>query len=420
MPSGQGFSPCRSSSWDDYDRSLISAGGGVFPRTAQGDPALARGPRAAAASTAESLPPTELIHAILTAPVDLLWNGGIGTYVKASDETNADVGDRANDALRVDAADLRALVVGEGGNLGLTQRARIEYALAGGRVNTDAIDNSAGVDTSDHEVNIKVLLDGLHRRPGPRSAADLALLAAMTDDVAHLVLHDNERQNSALTVASWPGDRRWPAVHRPLPGRRSSAPAGSTASSSSCRRPRRSTSGCAAGQGLTRPELAVLLAYTKIGLYDDLLASALPDDPAVAAPPGRATSRTPLVERLGVGAAASTRCAARSSPARSPTGWSTPPGRRSSSAPTRRPGAAVDEIARAWLVATAAFDLDDLRDARSTPCRPRVPGAGTRPDGARGPPPRRAGDPLAAAPRARRRMDVGAVDRRPGRGCPRS
>ena len=167
------------------------------------------------------LSPPELLHAILAAPVDLLWNGGIGTYVKASIESHADVGDKANDALRVDGRDVRARVIGEGGNLGCTQLGRIEYALAGargdgGRINTDAIDNSAGVDTSDHEVNIKILLDRLVL-DGELPAADRnSLLVDMTDDVAALVLSDNYQQNILLGNARAAGardDLRAPAVH---------------------------------------------------------------------------------------------------------------------------------------------------------------------------------------------------------------
>ena len=152
------------SSWADYDAGLISAGGGIYPRTAKSIPISAQvKERLGIAASVASMSPPELLRAILAAPVDLLWNGGIGTYVKASTETHAEVGDKANDSIRVDGADLRARVVGEGGNLGLTQLGRIEYALAGGHINTDAIDNSAGVDTSDHEVNIKILLDQVVR-----------------------------------------------------------------------------------------------------------------------------------------------------------------------------------------------------------------------------------------------------------------
>src|SRR5690606_6897431 len=179
------------SSWDDYDRSVISKGGGVWPRTAKSVPI---GPEMRAAlgipDGVDRLSPPELIAAILRAPADLLWNGGIGTYVKASDETHADVGDKANDAVRVDASELRVKVVGEGGNLGLTQRGRIEFARRGGKINTDAIDNSAGVDCSDHEVNIKILLDRLVAAGELDREARNKLLLEMTDEVAELVLDD--------------------------------------------------------------------------------------------------------------------------------------------------------------------------------------------------------------------------------------
>jgi glutamate dehydrogenase len=187
------------SSWADYDTSLISAGGGVYPRTAK---SIAITPQAkkALAISADALTPAELVNAILKAPVDLVYNGGIGTYVKASAETHAQVGDRANDAVRVNGRELRCKVVGEGGNLGCTQLGRIEYALAGGRIFTDAIDNSAGVDTSDHEVNIKILL-GLAISDGELTEKQRnSLLATMTDDVAALVLRDNYFQTQALSV----------------------------------------------------------------------------------------------------------------------------------------------------------------------------------------------------------------------------
>nr|WP_211247768.1 NAD-glutamate dehydrogenase [Cryptosporangium arvum] len=262
------------SSWAEYDASLISAGGGVFPRTAK---AIVLTPEMRTAlglpETAQKLSPNELMKAILLAPVDLLWNGGIGTYVKASDETHADAGDKSNDAVRVDGKQLRVRVVGEGGNLGLTQRGRIEYALAGGRVNTDAIDNSAGVDTSDHEVNIKILLDqAVHA--GELDTADRnALLAEMTDEVAHLVLADNYSQNEALSLARHLAPRLF-GVHRRLmselerTGRLNRAleflPDDETAASR---------------ESLTSPELSVLLAYVKITLADDVLAGGVPDDP---------------------------------------------------------------------------------------------------------------------------------------------
>jgi glutamate dehydrogenase len=190
------------SSWDDYDRSVISPGGGVWPRTAKSVPI---GPEIRAAlgigEGPEMLSPPELIAAILRAPADLLWNGGIGTYVKASSESHSDAGDKANDSVRADGAELRVKVVGEGGNLGLTQRGRIEFARRGGKINTDAIDNSAGVDCSDHEVNIKVLLDRLVVAGELDRAGRDALLVEMTDDVAYLVLDDNRDQNAVLGIA---------------------------------------------------------------------------------------------------------------------------------------------------------------------------------------------------------------------------
>ncbi|BEP16310.1 NAD-glutamate dehydrogenase [Acidothermaceae bacterium B102] len=344
------------SSWDDYDRDLISAGGGVFPRTLKTIP-LSDEVRALIGVDASSLPPTELIHKLLSAPVDLLWNGGIGTYVKATDENNADVGDRANDALRVNASEVRALVIGEGGNLGLTQRARIEYALAGGHVNTDAIDNSAGVDTSDHEVNIKVLLDGLTGDAALDADQRLELLAAMTDDVAHLVLLDNERQNAALTVASGQAIAM-AGVHRRYLAALEHAgrldrelellPSAKTLDER-----------VRGGQGLTRPELAVLLAYTKIGLYDDVLASALPDDPSVARLLARYFPHA-VVERLG--------STLERHPLRREIIASGVTNRLVNAAGAtfvfrtqEETGLPADEITRAWLVATEAFGLDELR-----------------------------------------------------------
>jgi len=266
------------SSWADYDESLISEGGGVWPRAAKSVPVS---PQARAALGLESgvaaLSPDQLISAILRAPVDLLWNGGIGTYVKGTTETQADAGDRTNDAVRVDASELRARVVGEGGNLGLTQAARVEYALGGGLVDTDFIDNSAGVDTSDHEVNIKILLDGVVR-DGELSPADRGrLLHEMTGEVASLVLVHNYLQNRTLAAARAQAAqmlhvharyiRKLERDHRidrrldVLPGDKELAE-------------RRS-----AGAGLTSPEFAVLLAQTKIAAEQEMLASGLPDDP---------------------------------------------------------------------------------------------------------------------------------------------
>src|SRR3954452_13908124 len=189
------------SSWADYDPALISEGGGVWPRTAKSIP-LSAAAREVLGVTTESLTPNELIRAILRAPVDLLWNGGIGTYVKAASETHADVGDKANDAVRVNGDELRCRVVGEGGNLGFTQRARIEFALAGGLIDTDAIDNVAGINTSDREVNIKVLLDSVVADGDLTAKQRNELLAEMTDAVADAVLHESYRQTQALALAA--------------------------------------------------------------------------------------------------------------------------------------------------------------------------------------------------------------------------
>src|SRR4029079_9806222 len=190
------------SSWDDYDRSTISAGGGVWPRTAKRVPV---GPEMRAAlgiaEDVSELSPPELIAAILRAPADLLWNGGIGTYVKASTESHADADDKTSDTVRADGKELRVKVVGEGGNLGLTQLGRIEFARAGGKINTDALDNSAGVDCSDHEVNIKILLDHLVATGDLEHTRRNSLLEEMTDEVSDLVLADNYRQNAVLGVS---------------------------------------------------------------------------------------------------------------------------------------------------------------------------------------------------------------------------
>ena len=186
------------SSWADYDTRLISAGGGVYSRSDQVDHVERRGTRTALGMTAERVTPIELIRAILTAPVDLLWNGGIGTYVKASSESHADVGDRANDAVRVDASELRCRMVAEGGNLGFTQLGRVEYALADGLIYNDAIDNSAGVDCSDHEVNIKILLGDVVAAGGLPSGERNELLFEMTDEVAEPRARQQSRPDARL------------------------------------------------------------------------------------------------------------------------------------------------------------------------------------------------------------------------------
>jgi glutamate dehydrogenase len=266
------------SSWEDYDKSKISKGGGVFARNVK---AVAISPEMrevlGIGADVESLSPTDLISAILKAPVDLLWNGGIGTYVKAASETNADVGDRANNALRINGDDLRCKIVGEGGNLGFTQKGRIEAARKSVLLNTDFIDNSAGVDTSDHEVNIKILLNDAVQRGEMDTEARNKLLHSMTDEVARLVLRDNYRQNGALGVMEHMSvSRIGSQAHfiRTLEGRGQldrqieSLPSDAELSE---RRTHR--------QGLTRPELAVLLSYSKIVLYQQLLDSDVPEDP---------------------------------------------------------------------------------------------------------------------------------------------
>lgn len=190
------------SSWADYNKELLSAGGGIFPRSAKAIQLNAHIREALGIeSGVAKMTPADLMRTILQAPVDLLWNGGIGTYVKSSAEANTDVGDKANDAIRVDGADLRVKVVGEGGNLGLTQLGRIEFARTGGHINTDAIDNSAGVDTSDHEVNIKILLNAVVANGDMTVKQRNKFLAAMTDEVGELVLRNNYAQNTALSNA---------------------------------------------------------------------------------------------------------------------------------------------------------------------------------------------------------------------------
>ena len=267
------------SSWSDYDATLLSPGGGIHSRAAKSI-AITPEVRAALAITAEVLTPSELVNAILKAPVDLIYNGGIGTYVKATSETHAQVGDRANDALRVNGRDLRCKVFVEGGNLGCTQLGRIEFAQAGGRINTDAIDNSAGVDTSDHEVNIKILL-GLAVAEGELTAQQRnAMLAGMTDDIAALVLRDNYFQTQVLSVTRHIASLLLDAQQRFIQflekaGRLRRQLEFLPSDDEFAERRAR-------GQGLTSPEHAVLLAFSKIWLNDELLASPLLDDPWVA------------------------------------------------------------------------------------------------------------------------------------------
>ncbi len=267
-----------SSSWKDYDTSLISEGGGVYSRNLKSIPISPQVRRALGIDDeVTSMTPAELMHSILLAKVDLLWNGGIGTYVKGSGEAHADAGDKANDPIRVNGGDLRCRCVGEGGNLGFTQAGRVEYARNGGRINTDFIDNSAGVDTSDHEVNIKILLDRVVAQGDLTGKQRNELLGSMTDEVSELVLEDNYDQNLALAnaEANAPGLlhvhedwmrrlERQGLLNRELeflPSRK------------------QVVDRLDHGQGLTAPELSVLLAYTKIVLSDELIGTDLPDDP---------------------------------------------------------------------------------------------------------------------------------------------
>ncbi len=261
------------SSWMDYDKALLSTGGGVYERSAK---SIALSPEACHVLGIETpaTTPADLVHAILRAPVDLLYFGGIGTYVKASGESHAEAGDRANDATRLDAAELRARVIGEGANLAFTQRGRIEAALAGRRINTDALDNSAGVDTSDHEVNIKIATGEAIRRGLLAEPDRNELLFSMTDEVAALVLRDNYQQSQAVSVAEARAAEEYDRHERLMRmlERRGRLDRGVEflPDASAMRRDNRSS--------LTRPELCVLLAYAKIDLSEEILESDLPDD----------------------------------------------------------------------------------------------------------------------------------------------
>ncbi len=263
------------SSWEDYDSKLISKGGGVYSRASK-TIKLSAAARKALGIEAAEIEPEALISAIVTAPVDLIWFGGIGTYIKGSGENNVQVGDPANDALRVNAEDLRAKVIGEGANLGVTQAGRIEFALLGGRINTDFIDNSAGVDCSDNEVNIKIALAAARRSGKLSEAKRNSLLAKMTDEVSELVLEDNRLQALALSIAEIGGAKATASQLRLIEtledrgalDRKTEGLADSEAFS------RRASDGA----GLTRPELAVLLSSTKLVLQDAIENTDLPDD----------------------------------------------------------------------------------------------------------------------------------------------
>jgi glutamate dehydrogenase len=266
------------SSWADYDTKLLSRGGGVFPRTMKRI-AISKQAADALGVEAREFDPDGLVNAILKAPVDLLWFGGIGTYVRASSETDAQVGDPANDALRVTGEDVRARVIGEGANLGVTQAGRIQFALGGGRIDTDFIDNSAGVDCSDNEVNIKIALDAARRAGRLSQTRRNAVLVEMTKSVAALVLEDNRLQALALSIAQAGGSGAMPSQTRLIETLEATGELD------------RRTEGLASGEvltrramdgkGLTRPELAVLLSTTKLVLQDAMEASGLAADPAL-------------------------------------------------------------------------------------------------------------------------------------------
>jgi glutamate dehydrogenase len=263
------------SSWMDYNKSLISKGGGVFERSAKSIP-ISPEMRVTLGVSELSMSPNDLISAILKTPSDLLWNGGIGTYIKACDESHQDASDRANDALRVNGNELRCKVIGEGGNLGFTQKGRIEYALNGGRINTDALDNSAGVDCSDHEVNIKIaLIDAVRAKKISLKERDV-VLEAMTDEVAELVLSDNKLQSQAITIAQSLGAEGLQSHLQSLNSLEKSGLLNRKVEflPSTKEIIRRQIDKV----GLTRPELCVILAYSKMDLYNEILSSNLLED----------------------------------------------------------------------------------------------------------------------------------------------
>ena len=267
------------SSWSDYDKKLISKGGGLFERSAKSiklNPQIQR----MIGTDVKQMAPNELIHALLKMPADLFWNGGIGTYVKASSESHSDIGDPANDNLRVNGNQLGAKVIGEGGNLGFSQHGRIEFAQSGGFINTDAIDNSAGVDSSDHEVNIKILLSQLVDAGDMTIKQRNTLLASMTDEVGDLVLSHNYHQTLVLSIAEGQASSRL-SDHKRLihslekQGRLNRSLEGLPDDANMDERARAQT-------GLTRPEIAVLLAYSKMRLFDELMAADIGNDSYLA------------------------------------------------------------------------------------------------------------------------------------------
>jgi glutamate dehydrogenase len=345
------------SSWDDYDRGKLSEGGGVWPRTAKSI-ALSPQIREALGIGHDKLSPNELIHAVLRAPVDLLWNGGIGTYVKAASESHADVGDKNNDPVRVDGRGLRCRVVAEGGNLGFTQLGRIEYALKGGRINTDAIDNSGGVGCSDREVNIKILLNQVVDAGELSMEQRNRLLVDMTDDVARLVLLDNKQQNQTLSLTAMQAPFRLDEHGRLI--RYLEREAGLDRSLEFLPTDDALQERAANDQGLTRPELAILLSYVKIHGFGKLVDDPVLDEPELEQMlfdyfPQQLSSRFPqavrehqlrreimatalinlIVNRMGL----------------------------SFLFRQQQSGASIGDIARAYLAASQVFDFQDNWDA---------------------------------------------------------
>ncbi|MDH3693705.1 MAG: NAD-glutamate dehydrogenase, partial [Gammaproteobacteria bacterium] len=268
------------SSWTDYEATLISEGGGIYERSAKSIPVSTQMQEILRINQ-DSMTPNDLINAMLKAPVDLIWNGGIGTYIKAESETHDEVSDRANDGLRVNGKELRCKVLGEGGNLGVTQLGRIEFSQHGGLCYTDSIDNSAGVDTSDHEVNIKILLDRIVADGDMTAKQRTKLLSEMTDEVADLVLRDNYNQTQAISVTASRASELFSEQMRyirhlerqdKLDSKLEYLPDNEE-----------SVDRATAGDGLVRPELAILLSYSKIDLYDQLIQSDVPEDPFLRA-----------------------------------------------------------------------------------------------------------------------------------------
>lgn len=283
------------SNWSDYNADLISKGGGVFSRASKSVP-ISPEMKERFGIKVDRMPPNMLINYLLRAEVDLLWIGGIGTYVKASSENHTEVGDKANDVLRVDANEMNCKVIGEGGNLGLTQLARVEYALEGGRLNTDFIDNAGGVDCSDHEVNMKILLNGIVANGDLTEKQRNKMLVSMTDEVAELVLRNNYRQTQAISIANAEAAARIEEYRRLMTTMESSGrlnrqleflPDEETINDRK-----------AQGQGLTRPELAILISYVKGELKQALSDSELPDLPALSSEITKVFPR-PLVKKFG-------------------------------------------------------------------------------------------------------------------------